>query len=210
MAGLGNEMAAGGGRGHLRASHADREHVIETLKAAYVYGLVTKDELDARVGQTLASRTYAELALVTADLPAGLATVPPPGAARAKGDATAGTGLRPGDRAVIATAILAGLAYVAAFFAGNPVAGLLALGAVGSGLVSLLLAATQMLRSRRDNRSGGQRPPQRAVHTGPGAGRRVASAASAEQLPHTSKPWRRSKAVAARSHRLRPQLSSDN
>jgi hypothetical protein len=51
MAGLGSEMAAGGGRDHLRASHADREQVIETLKAAYVYGPVTKDELDARVAR---------------------------------------------------------------------------------------------------------------------------------------------------------------
>ena len=33
MAGLENEMAAGSGR--LRASDADREHVVDTLKAAY-------------------------------------------------------------------------------------------------------------------------------------------------------------------------------
>lgn len=37
MAGLGHEMAAGGEGGRLRASHADREHVIGTLKAAYVW-----------------------------------------------------------------------------------------------------------------------------------------------------------------------------
>jgi hypothetical protein len=30
----GYEMAAGDGRGRLRASHADRERVIDTLKAA--------------------------------------------------------------------------------------------------------------------------------------------------------------------------------
>jgi hypothetical protein len=35
MAGLEHEMAAGGGRGRLRASHADRERVIGTLTAAY-------------------------------------------------------------------------------------------------------------------------------------------------------------------------------
>jgi Domain of unknown function (DUF1707) len=73
MDGLEHEIAAGGDRGRLRASHADREHVIDTLKAAYVYGLVIKDEFEARVSQTLASRTHAELALVTADFPAGLA-----------------------------------------------------------------------------------------------------------------------------------------
>ena len=63
-------------RGRLRASDADREHVIETLKAAFVQGRLTKDELDLRVGQTFISRTYAELASLTADLPAGSAGVP--------------------------------------------------------------------------------------------------------------------------------------
>jgi Domain of unknown function (DUF1707) len=63
-------MAAGGG-GHFRASHADREQVINTLKAAFVQGRLTKDELDQRVGQAFASKTYAELAALSADLPAG-------------------------------------------------------------------------------------------------------------------------------------------
>jgi hypothetical protein len=63
---------AGGGRGRLRASHADREHVLDVLKAAFVQGLLIKDEFDMRVGQTFASRTYAELAALTADIPAGL------------------------------------------------------------------------------------------------------------------------------------------
>ena len=75
MAGPGDEIAAGaGGRGHLRASHADREQVIGTLKAAFVQGLLEKDEFDLRVGQAFASRTYAELAAVVADIPAGLTT----------------------------------------------------------------------------------------------------------------------------------------
>ena len=59
-------------RGRLRASHADREHVVDLLKAAFVQGRLTKDEFDMRVGQTFASRTYAELAALTADIPAGL------------------------------------------------------------------------------------------------------------------------------------------
>src|SRR5690242_933479 len=74
MAVPGDEMASRAeGHSHLRSSDSDRAHVIDTLKAAYAYGMVTKEEFDARVSQTLASRTYAELALVTADLPAGLA-----------------------------------------------------------------------------------------------------------------------------------------
>ena len=71
MAGPGDEIAAGaGGRGRLRASHADREQVIGTVKAAYVRGMLAKDEFDLRVGQAFASRTNAELAAATADLPA--------------------------------------------------------------------------------------------------------------------------------------------
>ena len=67
-----DEQAAAVARGHLRAAHADREHVIGTLKAAFVQGRLTKDELDLRIGQTFASRTYAELARLTADIPAAL------------------------------------------------------------------------------------------------------------------------------------------
>ena len=48
------------------------------LKAAFVQGRLTKDELDARVGRTFAARTYADLATLTADLPAGLAAARPP------------------------------------------------------------------------------------------------------------------------------------
>ena len=57
------------GRGHLRASHADRERVVDLLKAAFVQGRLTKEELEARAGQALGSRTYAELAELTVDLP---------------------------------------------------------------------------------------------------------------------------------------------
>jgi Domain of unknown function (DUF1707) len=80
-----NMAAATARRGSLRASHADRDHVLDTLKAAFVQGRLTKDEFDTRVGQTLASRTYAELAVLTADIPAGLSGAQPPrGPARAQ------------------------------------------------------------------------------------------------------------------------------
>ena len=65
--------ALAAGRGHLRASYADREQMIAVLKAAFVQGRLTMDEFDARIGQTLAARTYAELAVVTAGIPAGRA-----------------------------------------------------------------------------------------------------------------------------------------
>jgi hypothetical protein len=74
MAGPGDEIAAGaGGRSHLRASHADREQVIDVLKAAFVQGRLPKAELDLRVGQVLASLNYADLAALTADIPPGSA-----------------------------------------------------------------------------------------------------------------------------------------
>jgi hypothetical protein len=58
------------GRGRLRASDADREQVIDTLKAAFVQGRLTRDQLGVRTGQALVSRTYAELAAVTDGIPA--------------------------------------------------------------------------------------------------------------------------------------------
>ena len=73
--------ARAGDGGRLRASHADREQVIGVLKAAFVHGVLDKDEFDLRVSQTFASRTYADLAAVTADIPAGLSLARPPGPA---------------------------------------------------------------------------------------------------------------------------------
>jgi len=70
MAGPGDDSAAG--RGRLRTSRADREQVIDTLKAAFVQDRLTGDEFDARIGQALGSRTYAELAAVSAAIPTGL------------------------------------------------------------------------------------------------------------------------------------------
>jgi Domain of unknown function (DUF1707) len=65
----GDEIAARtAGCGQFRASRADREQAIEVLKTAFVEDRLTREELDARVGQALASRTHADLAAVTSDL----------------------------------------------------------------------------------------------------------------------------------------------
>ncbi|OSP38910.1 hypothetical protein B7767_34515 [Streptomyces sp. 13-12-16] len=55
--------------GGLRASHDDREAVVERLRDAAAEGRIDFDELDARLEQALTSRTHAELAVLTADLP---------------------------------------------------------------------------------------------------------------------------------------------
>jgi hypothetical protein len=149
--------------GHVRASNADRERVIDALKAAFVQGCVTKDEFDARVGQTFGSRTYADLARVTADLPGDLAAAQPPSRparAAAWTPARARAGSR--DGVVVATAVLACMAWAVAAVAIIPVAALLA---IVSGLVSLCMGGAQLISSLRDRRSGGQLPPQRAMNS---------------------------------------------
>jgi len=65
----GPQGPAAAGRDLLRASHAEREQVIESLKDAFVDGRLTMDELDARAGRALAARTCAELTVLTADIP---------------------------------------------------------------------------------------------------------------------------------------------
>jgi hypothetical protein len=56
------------GRNRFLASDADRERAIDLLKTAFVQGVLTRDELAVRTGQALASRTYGQLATVTAGL----------------------------------------------------------------------------------------------------------------------------------------------
>jgi hypothetical protein len=53
--------------------------MIEMLKAAFVQDRPSKHTFDVRVGQVFASRTYAELAVPTADIPAGLIGAQPLG-----------------------------------------------------------------------------------------------------------------------------------
>ena len=63
----------------LRASHADRDQVVELLRVAAGDGRLSAEELDDRLERALTARTYAELAPLTADLPAtpGAAVVLP-------------------------------------------------------------------------------------------------------------------------------------
>jgi hypothetical protein len=64
----------------LRASDADRERVAEALNGAYVEGRLSKDELDERLDRTYDARTYADLDVLTGDLPGwGRGPAMPPG-----------------------------------------------------------------------------------------------------------------------------------
>jgi Domain of unknown function (DUF1707) len=153
--------------------------VIGILKAAFVQGMLAKDEFDLRVGQVLASRTYAELAAVTADLPAGLPVAQPPEPARDKGGQPI---LRPGQVVTWATILYAGV-WVAAVFAGT--AGLV-LAALFGGLFYLCVLAITMaaaLENRQEKRSGGKLPRGDAPGAGGQALRRLPPASPGGELP---------------------------
>jgi hypothetical protein len=93
----GPQDPAAASRDQLRAGHADREQVIEALKAAFVHGRLTKAELDTRAGQALSARTYADLAALTTDIPPTSAAArperpPAPARRRPLARAAAGSG----------------------------------------------------------------------------------------------------------------------
>ncbi|MGW0631862.1 DUF1707 SHOCT-like domain-containing protein [Streptomyces sp. NPDC002758] len=64
----------------LRASHADRDRVVDVLRIAAGDGLLTADELDERLEAALSARTLSELTALTADLPPVSSTVDATGA----------------------------------------------------------------------------------------------------------------------------------
>src|SRR5258708_16060189 len=73
-AGRWDEAAAPGelaARGQLRASHQDRDRVVEILRVAAGDGRLTSEELDERLEAALTARTFGELAALTRDLPDG-------------------------------------------------------------------------------------------------------------------------------------------
>src|SRR5215469_1086607 len=160
MAWPGDETAGWpGDPGQLRASHADRDQVVDDLKAAFVAGMLAKDELELRVDQVLSSRTYADLADITADLPGALAGEQPPNAAETR----AGQPLvQPGQIITGAT-----LLYLGAWLSvpGSAAAALAVLGGFYY-LCILAIAVATIFENRHDERSGSQLPKGHA----PGAG----------------------------------------
>jgi hypothetical protein len=204
MAGPGDEMAARtGDGGRLRASHADREQVIGILKTAFVQGLLNKDEFDLRVGQAFGSRTYADLAAVTADIPAGLAAAQPLEPARAQDQQPV---LRPGPVILAATVLCAGVWGVAlrTVKGDNHVAGFLVLMTTLTYFVVLAIAGGQVLALRHDKRSAGQLPRRPGPAGGGRASRRGPSAGPAGQLPPVEHGQRHT-AEAARGRRATPR-----
>lgn len=162
MAGPEAGRAPAAGSDRLRASHADREHVINVLKAAFIQGRLTKDELDTGVDRTFAARTYANLAAVTADLPPGLIAAPPRCEA-------GGTRARPPMSKAAKSGICAGIAavplaatFLVAVVTGNPMIFFMV---VIFYCMALLAAGAQLLDAWHEQRSRGEpvRPARRGL-----------------------------------------------
>jgi hypothetical protein len=201
-----DEIAAGAsGHSRLRASHADREQVIGILKAAFVQGRLAKDEFDLRVGQALASRTYADLAALTADLPPGLAAAQPPPSTWAAGEPRIP---RPGLLLTVATVVYPVAWPVALALPSNDdgAAGALIVTASLFYLIVLLMIGTPILADWLNERFARQLPGR----PGPGAGGqappRMPAGDPGGQFPAAGHGhWHT--AEAARRRRPRPSFS---
>ena len=151
------------GRGHLRAARADRERVLDVLKTAFVQERLDQDELDARVGQALTARTYAELAALTADIPADPAAAGPPAAMVPRTPVQIMTRAACWSATCLIVAVILAIGGIVLL---APVPVLVAVGVLGQGITDALEA-----RSSR-----GQLPPDRGRRRPDGpAGREVAA-----------------------------------
>lgn len=185
MADPGDELAAGpAGRDRMCASNADREQAIDTLKAAYLQGRLDKDEFDLRMGRALASRTYADLATLTADLPAGVAVTQPRRPARPQGGQPVP---RPGRWIAVFTAGYAGIWAYIVFLSpsggDNRLFTPLIVGGGAAYVIALTFNVLAIADLRWDKRPGGQPPRRPAPGAGGQAPRRPLSADPGAELP---------------------------
>ncbi len=154
--------------------------MIDTLQDAFVHGMLAKDEFDLRVSQAFASRTYAELAAVTADLPAEPTAAQTPRPARTQDEmmtrfCSGPIMQRPGRMMAVATALYAGVwAFVWVLpwprnSEGDPPhqLGFLFFPSTIIYPLVLLIGVVTMVELRREKRSGGR--PARPPSAGPDA-----------------------------------------
>jgi Domain of unknown function (DUF1707) len=159
MAELGDDQAAWpAARGALPVSAADREQVIDVLKDAFVQDRLSKEEFDARVSHALGARHQADLAPLTADLPAGLLAAPAKPPWRPEN-----TTARNSARVVGASTVLTAGAWAGALLSGSgsQLAGGLALCLTFIWIGIVCLFGSVLLESRLDKRRRRPRPPAR-------------------------------------------------
>jgi hypothetical protein len=125
----------------------DREHELDTLKAAFTDGRLTKDEFDTRVAEVLAA--YASLDSVTADIPSAVPVVQPKRPNLIMRGTAAGTGA---SVAFAMTALLIKVGIVAAVIGGVAVAVFMSV--LLAGLLTLLSWALDRATAARSTRQG--------------------------------------------------------
>jgi fatty acid desaturase len=124
--------------------------VISALKIAFIQGRLAKDEFDARVGQALTSRIHAELAVITADIPADPIVARP---------AQPVLGVKSGVYVTALAAMLAAALWAAAATAGSAAAGAAALTFSGVVIFTLFVTGYQIRESRHPGRPAEPLPP---------------------------------------------------
>jgi len=180
----------------MRASHADREQVISLLKAAFVHGRLDRDEFDLRVGQALASRTYAELAALTTDIPAGLTGAQPsPEPLPQSANRKAVKAIACWTAALWSMFAAAAMAGVAAD-GGNPLGGLI-IAVVFIPFLVIPLAALLLFHAWLDKRASRQSSHGLPPGAGRQASQRPVPADPARQLPHIKRDPRHTAAVGS-------------
>jgi DUF1707 SHOCT-like domain len=182
MAEPGGEIAADiGAPSQLRASNAERERVIDLLKAAFVQGRLAMDELDLRVGQALTSRTRAELAVLTVDIPVGLTGAQPRRPAREPGH-------RKTSAAVLGSIALWWSTQIAvSLWAGDNgrPTGLLILVVIAAVLLQVSIISARLMAIRLDGSASGWCEPRRSE----GGGRQASQLARIDRCcPHGPSP----------------------
>jgi len=187
------------GRSRMRASRADREQTIEVLKIAFVQGRLDAGELDARVGHAFTARTYAELAALTADIPAVSAATRPP-----RKPAQAEAGKRTSQKAVMWGLIagpMACLLAVLAVFGPRLMAG----AGILFALSAAMLGGLFVLYSWLDKRAARQQHPPGPGRHGIGLeGQDRAATSDHRGLPDSDPGWPDSALWAQRSRQHRP------
>ena len=170
MTGPGDEPATAG-CGCPSAEPADREHAIDTLKAGFVQGRLAKGEFDARLGRALQSRTRADLAVVTADLPAAPRSARPPARVSPPG----GKPVARPSRVIVGATVIYAVIWAVVFALrwpvnaeGDPPVAVIMLfaSATVSYPLVLLIAVANMIARWHAKRSGGHPPPRPAAGVG--------------------------------------------